>query len=210
MKDVYNSEIEKYVVELLYRIKLAKEYFSACEIYRNLRNGDYIDRLKMANDFFVTAFEAINTALMLEISKLSDEQHDSCSVVKFFRRCDSDKMFSEVIVDNNSFDNIVHSFFDFYRNEKTSKCIKNIEMRRDKYYGHYDKKYFTDIDSLLKDSTVFYEDILYLLDNFETHCLMIYKTIKGYDWKPCLHQGTLTHTRDCSDLIDLLDMVIVR
>lgn len=204
IRDTYDSELEKDVVELLYRIKLGEEYLSACNVYRSVTGSQYISQLKIANDFFVIAFEALNTALMLEVAKLCDEQKDSYSIFRFFRRCQSDKFFSDIVENKREFGSVLAEFFAFFQKEEIRGIVDDIKFRRDKYYGHSDKNYFTEIDLLVQETSVTYEDIDMILKKFKYYCLRVYKLATRKDWIPNLHQGCLSPHRDCSDLLKLL------
>ncbi len=207
LTDVYNSPLEEYVIELLYRIKLGEEFVSACDVYRSLSSSKYVEQMKIANDFFTTAFEALNIAMMLEIAKLCEEDNQAYSVIKFFNRCQSDKNFHKVISDKCEFNNTLKEFFEFWQSEKIQNIIENIKERRDKYYSHNDKKYFTNIDLLVQGTHVCYEDIKMLFNVFKKFCLKIYNLATGKEWEPHLHQGCFSYQKDCYDLEKLLQLV---
>jgi len=204
------NELINYTCGLLLRIQEAKNYHNACLALNKLyRQQDCVSQIKIAGDFFAVTIDAVNYAMMMAATKLCDEDNDSYSVLRFINRCQSDSSFQRTIGDKKAFKDIITSFYDVYNSERVKSIMRIMRLRRDKHYAHDDKKYFFDtIEKLLEEGALPYDDIIWMLDQFEDVCKKIYALAAGKAWVlPQMFDRHNIQIRNCMDIIDLVERV---
>ena len=202
----------EYANELLYRIKWGKDYLNACEIYRSCCPEETAKKIHLAKDFFSVAFEALNYAMMMEVIKLCEEDRQVKSVPRFFNFFQSNseiKKFVGLVKKDTEYKMLLRVFEEYWNAYETKQIVSDIKTRRDNYYAHSDKKYFGNIDDLVNNTSVCYDDINVFLNKSHEFVSGVYLLLTGVEWQPKLHQNALVREKDCSDLFKLLDKVVL-
>ena len=202
----------------LYRKNLIKEVinlFSYISIYKSLAEAreNRLEEINFAPAFFGIVTQSLYTSIILWIYKLFDKNsergiynfllfvEDNLSLFskKHYKQhksiSDNDWRFTEIgwtelnLIELNEFKKI------FDKNE----ILKNVKRQRDKFYAHFDSKYFYSLDKLYIDAPIKWNDFYEIKKNLDN---IINRISVAYDGS-----GYSFDTVNINDVKGILDTI---
>ena len=138
------------LVEFFERLKMQTLFLNEkLDILRFLKeerwtNGKYKKTTHLSRGFFHFVEQALQTDIIVTLDKFYDERGER-SLLKYLNQI---QMHLSVIFDGNE----IQSQIDEITNANV--LLKKIETNRDKFYAHFDKKYFDDPAKLIEDAPI--------------------------------------------------------
>ena len=184
---------------LLFEIKHAKEYLAAFNAL-NKAYSEYRNVMCKAKRFF----SLCKTTFIDDFTAETIKVYDQNSYFNIISLCDDfiEYSYNNALLDAEGI-KALRYFLEFKRKNKT---IKNLKIRRNKYYFHTDKEYILNYEKEKMKTTMSFNDMEELLKQAEALCLSLYKSIAHKDWDGKLFRGCLEPERDPNDLFNLLKM----
>ena len=168
-----NSETEKKFED--HRNKLRHEatcLASYIALYRNLheRRTDRLAEMNLAPAFFQTVIMALNSALILWVSKLFDKNGQR-GIFNFLSFIENNLGIFSIeqlqrrrnypaghrLLDQEPI--TVETINEYKRLIESLECLPSFRTRRDKFYAHFDKEYFFDPDRLAEEAPLTRDDL---------------------------------------------------
>jgi len=152
----------------MHHIMWANNYFCA---YNSIYDGGqkYYDEVCLANTFFTITRYSLISSMLMEIIKLFDSREEKC-LLKLIELCMEHMdifpagkyyvLWKDAII-VNSIDELLNLAKKELENLEPS--LLSLKIRRDKYYAHNDKKYFSRNASLSDDCPIVENEIEYFL-----------------------------------------------
>ncbi len=159
-----NSENEKkFVTYRSYLIEEACRLASYIALYRRLeeRKVDRIYEMNLAQAFFQVVFDALNSVIIHQVNNLFDENAER-GIFNFLTFIEKNRDIFAI--------KLPITFKMIKEDRKKIRdlaCLQSFKTRRDKYYAHFDKKYFFDREGLERDAPITWGDFKKLLELLE-------------------------------------------
>lgn len=197
------EELEREIENYMHHIMWANNYYTA---YNSTYDciPDYYDEMIKASGFFTIARYALISNIIMEVCKLFDKREEKNMWALVSRCRDSQDCLSGVkykalwekerpVVDINQLLSLAEKKLSTFE-----KSVANLKGRRDKYYAHSDKEFFSQGRSLTEKYPVSDEEIRGLLDFAAGFC----NSILGVISNKCIHP-TFLGSDDLSNLLSL-------
>lgn len=202
----------KFEVYRTYLIEEACRLASYIALYRRLeeRRADRTYEINFAPAFFWLVFDALNSAIIHWVNNLFDEKakrgifnfltfiehnRDIFEIEQLRRRVK--KPDAQWILEKEP---ITLAMVDEDRKHiKSLPCLQSFKTRRDKYYGHFDKKYFFDRERLERDAPITRGDFNKVVELLED---IVNRYSSSYDGQ--LFPLELANINDIDHLLDRL------
>ena len=195
-----------------YLIEEACRLASYIALYRRLkeRRADRTSEMNLAPAFFSLVFDALNSAIIHQVNNLFDDKAE-CGIFNFLKFIENNR---DIFRRDRLECRVKHPdaqwisekkpiTFKMIQEDRKSirnlDCLQSVKTRRDKYYAHFDKKYFFDRDRLEGDAPITWRDFNQVLALLEE---IINRYSSSYDGQ--LFPLEPTNIKDVDYLLDRL------
>ena len=177
-KEQIVQEIEDYMHHVIW----ANDYFCA---YNSILDGGqkYYEEVCLANSFFTITRYSLISSMLMEIVKLFDSREEKC-LSKLIELCIQHRDVFPICTyyalwkdDLNV--NDVDALLALAKKEigNLEPLVLSLKTRRDKYYAHNDKKYFSPSSNLSDDCPIIENDVKSLLRYAAELCNSLLKAL---------------------------------